>query len=252
MSSSDSVFEGPRLTFERKDVFGKKYAKRKATNDCIVTNILEAIHFTGEVKADWIDKLDKQDLWLYIHYLWFHNHETNMTFQEMRDGAKASAVLFVKTIVSVLHDKVGFIKTQDEADALLQNPQMIDNACLAAFINYVVEDARKTEMPVNIPAISNIVNVTFEKLRDQEAIHDRAFEEVQSSLMMIKNAVNKAQNVQKRVRFVRGNANAANANTGVNVSAKLNANAMRKNATVGAPEEDKSDIVVKLITSRSK
>ena len=237
MSSSNSVFDGPRLTFERKDVFGAKYAKRKSTNDCIVTNILEAITFEGSIKGEWVDKLDKQDLWLYIHYLWFHNHETNAIFQEMRDGGKASAVLFVKILIDVLHTKVGMIRSQEHVDMLMQNPQMLENTHLATFVNYVIQDASEgkgnaAKQAIQIPAISKIVSVTMEKLRDQEAAHDRAFDEVQSSLRLIEKAARNAQKLQPRVRFVE------NLNDSADDNAKNVSNA-------------KSNIVVKLVTSAS-
>jgi hypothetical protein len=194
----------PKITFERSDIFGNKFSRKRSGKDCIVTNILSALTLEGKIKNTNIDNsLTKEDLWYYIYYLWHHN-KNHYILREMSDekhNYNASASYFVSTILNTLFQS-SYISKED-LQFLLQTPEAITIEHLSTFINHIItvsgQNVAVDEHVLQIPAISNIIRLTMENLRAKQDQHDRAFDELQASMQDIRDT--SIKNRRMKVRF---------------------------------------------------
>lgn len=159
------------VTFKNPLIFGRGFGKVSKNDTCIVFQLINEgiLNFDGTINLERIESgvggegsvEYRKSLWLYIRYIWQHNHDTHDTFARMSKDSEANidtplAENFIKEVLDYMSPYTS------HNDPTVEDAISITPITLAKFVNETLL-AKKAE--IKVPMISSLLDLMMQKLK---------------------------------------------------------------------------------------
>lgn len=158
--------EDESITFNNNAIFEKFY--RTATYaDCIIIRMVTDNQLNLDGSLNDVTNITSKQLWLYIYYIWQHNHEKEgYIFYDMTsrttNSVKPSAALFVEKIVEFLKERNH--RSSENFPTVNKNAILVKED-LVAFLKFLYEEDIWKD--IQIPALTNLYERVIERIENE-------------------------------------------------------------------------------------
>ncbi len=148
------------ITFKTETIFGKSFKPSLGFAITSVGSLLndDQLKLDGQLSLELITKITKSEVWGYIYYLWYYNHDKINVFISMTDNKnKASAENFSSVMKSYIMNYNVIKQTNVNNSGVFFTKERLINA-----VNHILKDNPNIHIPILEQLYKRLANATIQ------------------------------------------------------------------------------------------